>query len=293
MAAYNNQLVIFGRHSIVVYEGANSPASMSLLDTVAGIGIRCRCGIVDTGTDLVFLSYDGVRSFGRTIQEKSMPIGDLSRNIKQDLLQAIAAETTPVRMEYSPENSFVLLIFRSQSLVYCFDMRGTLENGSYRVTRWPGSNIKALSRDVNGTLYIGTTDGICTYDTYLDGASSYVMKYYSPNLTFGDSSRLKILKKMRPTIIGGSGSVINFRWGYDFTGNFKTSSYTLTIAGISEYGVDEFGIGEFSSGTVSTTVNINTTGDGASVVVGMEAEITGSFVSLQEYNIWSMIGKLV
>jgi len=222
-----------------------------------------------------------------------MPIGDLSRNIKQDLLQAILAENTPVRVEYSPENSFVLLVFRSQSLVYCFDVRGTLDNGSYRVTRWPGSDIKALYRNVDGVLYIGTTDGVCTYDGYLDGAESYTMKYYSPNLTFGDSSRLKILKKMRPTIIGGSGSVVNFKWGYDFSGNFKTAITTLSIAGVSQYGLDEFGIGEYSTGVVSTTVNINTTGDGASVVVGMEAEIGGSAMSLQEYNIWSMVGKLV
>jgi len=293
LAAYNNQLIIFGKHSIVVYEGADSPASMALLDTVTGIGIRCRCGIVDTGTDLLFLSYDGLRSFGRTIQEKSMPIGDLSRNIKQDLLQAILAENTPVRMEYSPENSFVLLVFRSQSLVYCFDVRGTLENDSYRVTRWPGSDIKALYRNVDGVLYIGTADGVCTYDTYLDGTEGYTMKYYSPNLTFGDSSRLKILKKMRPTIIGGSGSVVKFKWGYDFSGSFKTFTNTLSIAGVSQYGVDEFGLGEYSTGVVSTTVNINTTGDGASVVVGMEAEIEGSSMSLQEYNIWSMVGKLV
>ena len=295
LAAYNNQLVIFGKHSIVVYEGADDPNAVTfvLLDTVSGIGVQDRDAVVDIGTDLLFLSYDGLRSFGRTVQEKSMPIGDLSRNIKQDLLQAISLETGGIKLEYSPENSFVLLYFKSQSLIYCFDVRTTLENNAYRVTRWPASHIKSMFRNVDGVLYLGTTDGICKYDTYRDGSEVYTLKYYSPNLTFGDSSRLKIPKKLRPTIIGGSGSVVKFKWGFDFSGSFKTFITTLSLAGVSQYGIDEYTVAEYSVGTVSSTVNINTTGDGASVVVGMEADIDGSALSLQEYNIWSLIGKLV
>lgn len=293
LASYNNQLIVFGKHSILVYEGADSPATMSLLDSVSGIGLRCRCGIVDVGTDILFLSYDGLRSFGRTIQEKSMPINDLSKNIKQDLLQVILNETQPVRMEYSPENSFVLLAFRSQGLVYCFDVRGTLEDGSYRVTRWPESKIKALHRDVDGTLYIGTAEGISTYSGYLDDTETYQLKYYSPNLTFGDGTRLKILKKMRPTVIGGGGSVLRFKWGYDFSGNYRTAVVSLGSLSVAEYGSGEYGISEFSDGIVVNTFNINTTGDGGSVVVGLEADIDGNPVSLQEFNIWALIGKMV
>lgn len=290
LAASNNFLIIFGKHSIVVYSGANSPATMELNDTVAGIGLRCRCGIVDTGTDLLFLSYDGLRSFGRTIQEKSLPIGDLSRNIKQDLLQAIAEETTPVRMEYSPENSFVLLIFRSQSLAFCFDVRGTLENGSYRVTRWPDLKFKAITRDTVGVLYVGTTEGVGTYTGYTDNGNKYYLKYYSPNLTFGDVSKLKLLKKMKPTVIGGSGLTVIFKWGYEFSGDFKTFNTTLVSNEVSEYGVAEFGIGEFARGTVATTPNINTSGSGSSIVVGVEAEINTE-LSIQEVVIWTLIGK--
>lgn len=292
LAASNNFLIIFGKHSIVVYSGANSPATMELNDTVSGIGLRCRCGIVDTGTDLLFLSYDGLRSFGRTIQEKSLPIGDLSRNIKQDLLQAIAAETTPVAMEYSPENSFVLLIFRGQSLAYCFDVRGTLENGSYRVTRWPDLKFKAMHRDTTGTLYVGTVEGIGTYTGYTDNGNAFNLKYFSPNLTFGDVSKLKILKKMKPTVIGGSGLTVSFKWGYEFSGNFRTFNTTLQSAEASEFNIAQFNIDEYSTGTVSSTPNINTTGNGSSIIVGVEAEITTE-LSIQEVVIWTLIGKTV
>ncbi len=293
LAAYNNQLIIFGKHSIVVYEGADTPASMVLLDTVSGVGLFDRNGIVDTGTDILFLAYDGVRSFGRTIQEKSMPINDLSRNIKQDLLSVMSNETSPVRMVYSPENSFVLLVFRSQSIVYCFDVKGTLEDGSYRVTRWPANNIKALHRDSSGTLYIGTTDGVCAYKGFNDNTATYFMRYYSPNLTFGDSSRLKILKKIRPSLIGGSGNLVRFKWGYGFSGKFSTYSDIMFSSSIDEYGIGEFSVAAYSDGVVATQFNINATGDGSSVVVGLEVEIDGAPISLQEYNIWSMVGKLV
>jgi len=293
LAAHNNFLVIFGRHSIVVYAGAEDPSTMELSDTVAGVGIRCRCGLENTGTDLLFLSYEGLRSFGRTIQEKSMPIGDLSRNIKQDLLSVINAETQPVRTCYSPENRFLLIIFRSQNLAYCFDTQGTLENGSYRVTRWPDYKVKAMYRDRDGTLLIGAKDGIGKYEGYTDNGAPFQFTYYSPNLTFGDASRLKLPKKLRPTVIGGAGATLRFKWGFDFTGSFRTAIVQLSGNSISQYAIDEFGVGVYSAGIVSKTFNINTSGSGGSVVVGLEALVDGSPLSLQEYNIWTLLGRLI
>jgi hypothetical protein len=38
LAAHNNLLIIFGKHSIVVYSGADAPATMALADTVSGVG---------------------------------------------------------------------------------------------------------------------------------------------------------------------------------------------------------------------------------------------------------------
>ena len=70
LAAHNNALIIFGQHSIVVYSGATSPASMTLEDTVAGIGCVDRDTVQYTGTDVLFLSHTGLKSFGRNIKEK-------------------------------------------------------------------------------------------------------------------------------------------------------------------------------------------------------------------------------
>ena len=86
LAAHNGLLIIFGEHSILVYEGADTPASMSIADTISGVGCIDRKTVQSIGTDLLFLSDDGLRSLGRVIQEKSLPVSDLSRNVKQELI---------------------------------------------------------------------------------------------------------------------------------------------------------------------------------------------------------------
>jgi hypothetical protein len=76
LAAHNNNLVIFGEHSILLYEGADSPASMKLADTVSGVGCIDRNSVQSIGTDVLFMSNSGLRSLGRAIQEKALPLSD-------------------------------------------------------------------------------------------------------------------------------------------------------------------------------------------------------------------------
>jgi len=85
LAAHNGFLVIFGRNSIVIYSGADDPSTMTLSDTISNIGCVNRDAVVSTGRDLIFLDDSGVRSLARTIQEKSAPIGDVSKNVNNDI----------------------------------------------------------------------------------------------------------------------------------------------------------------------------------------------------------------
>ena len=163
LAAHNSLLIIFGKHSIVVYSGAEAPATMALSDTVAGVGCVDRDTVQYTGTDVLFLSHTGLKSFGRTIQEKSMPISSLSGNITKDIIRLLQNESEFYRTVYSPEEGFYLLTFTSQDTTFCFD-EGTIENGSYRTTRWPGTGLPLIPED--GTLLIGNGNGISnTLDT--------------------------------------------------------------------------------------------------------------------------------
>ena len=292
IAAHNGLLVVFGENNTLVYAGAESPATMAIQDTIPGVGCVDRKSVQNIGTDLLFLTQTGLRSLGRSIQEKSLPITDLSRNIKQELIANTLATAESVSTVYSPENYFYLLCFPDLNLVYCFDVRGTLENGAYRVTRWPSVDFKCFHRDRNGDIYIGTTAGVGTYDNYFDNGSVYRFRYYSPGLSFGDPSRIKMLKKIRPTIIGGNNADIFLKWSYDFSTATSTSTFRTSSATPGFYGQSEFNVAEYSEeGTIISRSSINTTGYGSVISVGLETDINGYALSIQEMNVLALIGK--
>jgi len=292
LAAHNNLLIIFGKHSIVAYEGATSPSTMVLADTVAGVGCVAKDSVQSIGTDVLFLSSSGLRSFGRAVQEKSLPINDLSKNIKKDIITLAQVETDHICSVYSPENSFYLICFPSSTTVYCFDLKGTLQNGAYRVTRWPSNYFESFFRLVDGTVYIGTSDGINKYAGYTDGSESYAIVYYSPYLSFGDPTKLKIPKKLKPTIVGGSGEDIAFKWGYAFSGAFKSQIVTMSQVGnVGYFGQSEFNVAEYAGGVSFQTFNINTTGSGNLLMVGLETTVSEA-MSLQEYNVLTLVGEI-
>jgi hypothetical protein len=232
-------------------------------------------------------------ALGRVIQEKSNPINDVSKNVRDDLVRYWGLEDGNVRAVYSPTDSFYLLLFPSNNLIYCFDTRGLLENGAYRVTTWTTDKHKCFAMRRDDTLLIGNTRGINEYTGYSDNEASYPLRYYSNPLSFGDSSRVKFPKKITPTLIGGSGSQIRVKWAYDFTDNYKTVIYDTKNTRASYYGQAEFNVGEFTSGSDNITAKrINTTGSGNLITVGLETSINGSPLSIQEFNIQATMGRI-
>ena len=294
LAAHNSLLIIFGKHSIVAYQGAEAPATMFLADTVAGVGCVDRDTVQYTGTDVLFLSHTGLKSFGRTIQEKSMPISSLSNSITKDIINLLQNEIGFYRTVYSPEQGFYLLTFVNQNTTYCFDVRGTVENGAFRVTRWPGTGFTSYARKEDGTLLIGNGNGISTYTGYRDNGEPYRFKYYSPGLTFGDPSRLKILKKLRPTIVGANSAIMFLKWAYDFGTFFQTAEFTVGNQVPAYYNENEFNsTAEFTGGDLTSRRGINATGGGGVITIGLEADIDGSGLSLQEINVLALMGKVL
>ena len=294
LAAHNNFLIIFGRKSILVYSGASSPASMTLTDTIEGVGCIARDSVQHTGTDVLFLSETGVRSFGRTIQEKSMPMRDISKNVRTDLLHLIPLQTNAIKSLYSSEEAFYLLTLPDSNTVYCFDMRRQLEDGANRATTW--SSMYPLSFTVleGGTIYIGLSSGIVKYNGYIDGANKYEMRYFSNPMDFGNTSNLKFLKKFNLTIIGGQNTPTTLNWGYDYTANYTKQAFTFGSSNIAEYGIAEYDTtGEYTSSILINTPKVNTSGSGEVVTIGIEAEVNGAAFSIQKIDIHALLGRLI
>ncbi len=294
LAAHNGFLIIFGKKSILVYSGASSPASMTLTDTVEGVGCIARDSVQHTGTDILFLSETGVRSFGRTIQEKSMPMRDISKNVRNDLMNLVALQVNPIKSLYSSDEAFYLLTLPDSNTVYCFDMRTPLPDGSQRATTWSGMYPLSFAVLEDGEIYIGLSSGITQYKGYMDGTEKYELRYFSNPLSFQNTSNLKFLKKFNLTIIGGQNTPTTLNWGYDYTQSYTKQAFTFGSSNIGEYGVSEYNTtAEYTSSILINTPKVNTSGSGEVVTIGIEAEINGAAFSIQRIDIHALLGRLI
>ena len=295
LAAHNGFLIIFGRNSILVYEGADSPASMTLSDTISNVGCVGRDALVSTGKDLIFLDDSGVRSLSRTIQEKSAPIGDISKNVNNDIKSLFAAETGNISMHYSPRQAFVLLNFPILGVVYAFDTRFPLQDGSFRATTWSHINPLCFAETSSEELYLGAADGIGEYTGYEDNGTSYQLSYFSHPLSFGSTSSLKFLKKINLTTFDGAEATVVLNWAYDFSGNYRKQAYVLPQSNVAQYNISEFNTdAEYSSSiALIKRKKINASGQGTVVSVGVETTVEGNPIALQEIDIQALMGRIV
>ena len=295
IAAHNGFLIIFGRNSILVYEGASSPANMTLTDTISNIGCVNRDAVVSTGRDLIFLDDSGVRSLSRTIQEKSAPIGDISKNVNNDVKSLFAAETGNIKMHYSPRQAFVLLNFPELGVVYTFDTRFPLQDGSYRATTWSHMNPLCFAETSAENLYVGVLDGIAEYTGYEDNNTAYLLSYFSHPLSFGSTSNLKFLKKINLTTFDGAEATVVLNWAYDYSGAYTKQAYVLPKSNVGQYNISEFNTeAEYSSSiALINRQKINASGQGTVVAVGVETTVEGKSIAIQELNIHALLGRIV
>lgn len=295
LGAHNGNLYIFGKSSILIYGNASVPATTNLVDSVSGIGCVARDSVAFTGTDLLFLSSTGVRSVARTIQEKSAPLNDLSKNVRNDILTALNGETaSSIKAVYSPRDAFYLLTFPSLKRVYCFDTKGTLQDGSYRVTTWDSIEPSSFCRKLDGTLLIGKTGYVGSHTGYIDNTTSYRFQYFTNHTDLGAPSVASILKRLNAVVIGGSDQVVTFKWAYDFTGAYQSAQTAIPTQGVSYYGIAEYNTSgvEYSNGIALQTLKVYPNGSGKVVQIGYETDIQGLPLSIQKIEIHAKNGKL-
>lgn len=290
---WNDFLVIFGKKSIFLYQGAQNPASMVLHDVINGIGCVARDSIQPLGDDLVFLEASGLRSLGRVIQEKSNPITFLSRNVNSDIKNATSVETGKIKSLYCRVEAFYLLSFPSQNTVYCFDIRSPLQDGSLKTTKWVDTNLTALYVLPDCTVYAGGTNGILSYTAdYTDEGAEYPMRFYTHPLDFGQPSVLKILKEVDMAMEGGNSYTVALKWAVDYTSSYRTSSTTTGAGTAAEFNIAEYSIGEYGGGAGVASKHLKIGGTGRKVTIGVEVDINTAEFAIQEMNIHAILGRI-
>ena len=302
LAEFNGHLCILGKKTITVYQGYDDVSTMSLVENIAGIGCIGRDTIQDIGTDILFLSPSGVRSLGRTIQEKSMPVNDISRTVRQYLLDIAFSETsTNIKSTYSEKEGFYLLSFPTDGTTFCFDIRQQMEGGVYKITEWDTSNTSFMS-SLSGDVYIGTAGYLNKYSGYLDsknadatGGTSYDFLFESGWTNFDPeiSSLLKIPKKASMTVYGGNGQSFLFKWAFDYSNTFNSVSILIPIGDVAEYGIAEYGISEYSGGIGFNSLKRSINRKGRVMKVGASSTVEGRTIALQRISVQSKLGKMV
>ena len=270
LAAHNGFLVIFGKRNIAIYENPIDVTRLELVDLVANVGCIARDTIINTGTDVMFLSDTGLRSISRVIQEKSAPINNISFNVRDDLVSFVDSETNKDRIKsaYYPKDAFYVLTLPTSKYVFCFDLRGRLQNGACRVTIWDSIEPTAFYTTYAGDLLIGKEGYVGKYISYLDNDTIYKMRYYTNNFDLGNPTSLKVLKKANFTVVGGVGQNVFIKYGFDYISSYRDIRKTLSAGSVYEFNVNKFGVNNvtvvgsqsFSDSTPTTNTITDTDG---------------------------------
>ena len=310
IAVHNDFLIIFCKTNIVIYSGAANPIGnqFALHDIITGVGCVSRNSVQSTGNDLIFLSDTGIRSLGRLLTEKSLPMRDLTKNIRDGFVRDMNTEILNygsldhVVSVYSEVNAFYLICFPSIQTVYVLDMRQALEDGSARCTQWIEYPAYSFLRLKDRTVLIGKPDGIGRYYGYQDNGEPYTIRYFSHFLDFGSSTTNKILKQMKVAVLGGSQQQFSLKIGTDYTSNYASYTFVVEAGGVYEYGVAQYGfdggdentqpLSEYAGGILLDNVKSSIGGSGNIIQIGFEAKVNGTELSVQSIDCFVKTGRI-
>lgn len=288
LAAHNNALIIFLRNNILIYSGPANPAGMALLDTINGLGCIAKGSIQRTGEDIIFLSRTGLRSLNRTVQEKSAPLNDLSKNVRDELMTAVLDSTgASIKSVYSPENSFYLLSLPEAFVTYCFDTRIA---GQWRVTTWTIAPTAMISNS-KGIVIFGGPSGLSTYAGVNDNGVSFRMIYATSWITASSPTTVKILKKMSSVIVGGAGSTVIVKTAWDYKSYLQSHTIVIKQYPLFLFGKALFGKALYARGPIIDNSTINVGGAGRALQLILETEIYNEPVSIQSLGLYMKVGK--
>jgi hypothetical protein len=292
-AAHNGYIIFFGRKNTAIYANPLDTASLTLVEVLNNVGCIARDSVQSIGTDVLFLSDAGVRSLQRVIQEKSLPMRDISKNVRDELMSAVASETdlTKIKSIYYERDAIYLLTLPTTRFVYCFDTRAALQDGAMRVTIWDSLEPKAFAVTQDRNLLLGKPGYIGKYFGHSDNGTVYRMQYFTNYFDFDAATSLKILKKIGWVLIGGTNQSVSVKWGFDYTEGYQATTYRLDTAVVYEYNIGEYNVAEYTSGIVLDRFSINAGGQGTVMQIGIEADINGNPLSIQKIDVGIKTGK--
>ena len=331
ITAHNNFLVVFGENNILVYTTTSDVVnSLRLSDTIEGIGCIGRDSVAATGEDFMFCDASGIRSLNRTLQDSTLPLNDVSSNVRSDIQLAIRNEqVSKIKGIFHQEDSFYCCFFESSNSAYVFDTWQPLQTGAFRATRWDVLSVGCGLRTRNRITFFGGFGGVYVYtgaeDVTLDSAGAAVetrilMEYKSNPLNLGSPVNVLFPKQVDVTLVGGLSGTLTLSWGFNFIPNLTNaiqkdinvntefSNWTPFVAGagvpaepdptkaaewVQATPQANARVGQYTSTYEISELKYNVWGSGRNISIGFSSNVKGSLISIQEINIQALQGRIL
>jgi hypothetical protein len=244
VVVYQDRVIIFGLKNILLYTlpADRDPASMTLTDSISGLGCIARDSVIMAAGDLYFLAQDGYYKLPRLQHTTSLLAAvKISKLVADDFKSSLSGETLhKVRAGYNPAEKFLTLALPTGNKTWCFHIDRLIpEHDVPPVTYWDNASVpfRGFCFDKDGNWYCATTNGIGKYTGYTpDGAgNAYTCSFYTQWMGFGDETRLKHGKSYALTLETDSGQTGTFRWQQDYkAGTTRTASFTCSSTDFAE-----------------------------------------------------------
>jgi hypothetical protein len=287
LAMMNDRLIVLGRNSLLLYTlpSDRDPASMTLTDSMAGLGCTARDSVMVVGDALYFLSDNGIYRLPGLAQVTSLlRLEKVSKLVEDNVVSTYASETlAQVRAGYYPQEGWYVLNAPTANKCYCVNTKRAIPELEVPIiTPWTNTNMpfRGFAFDKSGNWYCAGTNGVHKYTGYTpDGSSNaYTFEFDTQWLNFGDESRLKNLKSATLVLKAASGQTGTFRWRTDYlAGTTNTISFTCSAVEFAE----NPGIGEVK-------VQIGRTGNTAQF--GFSFTINGNQVTAHQLRLYATPG---
>jgi hypothetical protein len=296
ITSHSGYLIVLGKKQVVLFQAPADLAitGFTLVEVLKNVGCVSRDSVASIGDDIVWCAPQGLVSLGRLLQEKSLPMGNLSRNVHSDFLETMENANYALKSAFANSGENLIVVSATKG-AWCFNTRTPTQNGAAVATRWDQFpyNIFTVIQTRNGNLYFGGEGGrMYLYTGYGDTNNKYKLRFYTGYLDYGAPSTLKFPKKFSFVLKGSANQQVAFKWAFDYKSNYSTEIDTIGAGVVSfEYGTAEYNLAEYGAGETIEELRVNASKSGRTIQIGIECDIAGEEVALYAMSMYATMGK--
>ena len=260
LKSFRDDLIIFCLNSIHKLQNINNSSTVAVTPITENIGCLANGSIQEIGSDLVFLSPDGVRTLAATARIDDIELSSVSRAIQPIIRDAVTNMANNIFTSCVIRNKSQYRLFyttTSQSPSTSKGIIGTIRDKGFEWSETKGIQARAIvsgfDTDNNEQFYHGDNDGyVYIHDTgnsfVHDGTEANIeATYQSPDFDFGDYGTRKTINyvKMSLSPEGTCAPKLRVRYDYEDTDIPQPADYSPSVRVPAVFGTATFNLAVF------------------------------------------------